>query len=434
MSSVKNSIINIFSSFVLMPLGIVVSILVTRELGPNDKGIFVFLTIIGSTLLPILFFGVSAGSRYYISSHMFNIEDVYFSSILISIIHGLVVSGTFWFLFTNKWLGNTGNIINERLIYIVMLSLPMQSIYFFINKLLIATSDFRASNTLNISKVIINILSLLVLFFVLKLGLYGAVLSILVTNALILFITLIYSSLKFKPVIKLNLQFILDSYKYGIKAWMGSIANRANDKLDQLILSIFYAPEFVGVYSVAYNYSMLQTKPSDGIFSVFFNKMATEKNLKNSIKLAEQIHRSLIIITIPISILLMIFSKSLIEFMYGNEFVQAYRPVLILIPGIFLYRITRRILQLFLASKGKPIQSSIIQISGALISTVLYLFLIPKYDIFGAALATTMGFLTSTFIAVVLYKKMVGEMYSSLFTVKIKDFSWVISKLKSVRK
>ena len=110
------------------------------------------------------------------------------------------------------------------------------------------------------------------------------------------------------------------------------------------------------------------------------------------------------LVTIVISALLAIFGKFLIGFLFTEEFLPAYIPLLILLIGYTIYALTISVGGA-LSSIGKVNIAFRISALCALVNIALNITLIPKFGLVGAASATSISLLISVIVVLAFLKK-----------------------------
>ena len=203
--------------------------------------------------------------------------------------------------------------------------------------------------------------------------------------------------------------------------------------MDQLIIGAFISPANLGIYSVAYSVVNLLLTPSNAISPVLFNEISKANDLGKSAELAAKVHKALFILVAIMGVGLLLFGYWLINLMYGEEFVKAYTPMLILIPGMLFYSVSRRVLQKFLAANGFPLKTSTVQMVGAVSGVCMYMLLIPSFGIVGAAVGSTIAYLISMMTAYIIAKRLVKHEWN-FFTFSINDAKWAYGKIRSTIK
>lgn len=89
-----------------------------------------------------------------------------------------------------------------------------------------------------------------------------------------------------------------------------------------------------------------------------------------------------------------------LPFVFGDEFAGAVEPFWWLLPGTVAFALFKVLIQ-FQTGSGRPEWNTWSAGSGALVALVANLLLIPPYGAVGAAVATTLAYVTSAVVAVV---------------------------------
>ena len=88
----------------------------------------------------------------------------------------------------------------------------------------------------------------------------------------------------------------------------------------------------------------------------------------------------------------------LIRIIYTDAFMDAYLPMLALLPGVVLLGSTR-VLTNDIAGRGYPQYNSISSAVALILTVALDFLLIPRFGIMGAALASTASYTMTALIA-----------------------------------
>jgi len=409
---------------------LITSVIVTRFLGADSKGIYVFMAMIGAVILPIMLLGIGNGIQYYISKGVYQVKEAAISTYLAGLVTSIAVGAFIFFLWQNSLFGETGNSATIDILLCFLISLPFDSITYTSRFLLTGDSQFLLLNKLSIVNVVLSTIILGILVFSLSDKLFAAAIGLNSVKIIIALTTLGIVIKKYQPVFGVNTKYLREIYDYGLKSWLGNIAGRANDSLDQLIIGAFVSPGNLGIYSVAYSVVNLLLIPSNAVSPVLFNEIGRANDLKKSAQLSAKVHKALFILVALMGIFLCACGYWLIMLMYGKEFIDAYIPMLILIPGMLFYAVSRRVLQKFLAANGYPLKTSTVQIVGAISGVGMYILLIPKYTIIGAAIGSTIAYLVSMLTAYFIAKKLVeGEW--NFFAFSKSDIVWAYDRVKS---
>lgn len=402
-----------------------VNIVVARILGPSAKGIFAFMMLMGESLVPVMFLGFGVGVVYLVGSEQYKAKDVAISSLIIGLLKGGLITLLLWFLWTNEWLGETAKEIPPEYMIPILISLPLSGSFTIAKQIFKGASDFGVLNIITLVSALANAVFLVIFVWITDWGLQGAVIAIIVQKVLTNLAILYLIIRRYKPSWRIHGRFISESYNYGIKAWFGNMATRANDRFDQIILGFFANSTLLGYYSVAFSLVRFMGYFPQAIAPVLFNIVARSQDMKKSAFLLAQVHRSMLILVGSMVVALALSGKWLIPFLYGEEYNSAFLPMLIMLPGMFVYAASRRIINKFLGANGMPGKMSIVQGVGAVTGLVLYLILIPVYDIVGAAIGSTVAYLTSSAAAFYFFYRIVPFGSVNMFRVTFKDIRWI---------
>ncbi len=422
----KSNVLNNLGADLLMyPIILISNIIVTRILGASDKGSFVFFSMLLGAIVPILFFGMGNGIIYYLSSKKYQPKDTVLTILLLGFSIGLFCAFLFGIFWKIGYLGTVGNSFSSTTICLLLLSAPCSSLFLTSTYILTATDNFPKRNILNIFKKIF--LSVFLLVFVLSSEnkIMAAYWVFFVSSLLIVIIALSILFSTFKFSYSFNIPFLKDCFNYGIKAWIGNIAGRANRSLDQIFLGFIADPAKLGIYSVAYSVANIFMILPSAVAPVLFNKVAGLKDKAGSAILTIRTHARLIILLAPLIILAMVFSPWIIPWIYGDEFNGSIQPFLILLPGIFLFGVSRRIFQKWLAANDYPLLTSKVQLAGLITSAITFPVLIPLFDIIGAAWASLLAYLVATITAYFFFKQKSNRSYSEMFKIIPEDIKYL---------
>jgi O-antigen/teichoic acid export membrane protein len=433
LTAAKNTLSNLITRLLLYPIGFLASIWISRYLGPEEKGIYAYIVILISFFIPIFSLGIGGGFRYYISNKEFEIKDILFTTLIISIGIGLLNALLIYLFFTVGWLGETGNNISPLQLSGIALILVFNSIYFFLTRISLGNSQFHMINFFELLKSLLNPVFMILFVFIFALRIDGVMLALIILNLILATGMFIRLNKYNKLSAYLNYKYIKKSITYGVKGWLGDMAVRANVRLDQLILGGVISPAALGIYSISVTLAEMVWILPDSIGTVLFNKIAEEKDTPIKVQLTERIHRLLFSISFVISIIWAFTSiYIIIPYGYGEAFQESAIPLLILIPGA-LFFITSKITTKLLSGSGQILQTSKATALGSIISIILYIILIPKYGILGAAAASSIGYIVLSLVCYYYTTKHYNVTLRRMFITQRQDIDWLIEQIKSIQ-
>ncbi len=241
-------------------------------------------------------------------------------------------------------------------------------------------------------------LALALIFLKFNLGLYAPFLAYLATSVLLVLFFLPFSFKSF-PLFKYKMVefkgITRTLFSYGFPVILTAISSRLLIQTDTLMLTRMTSLEQVGLYQTALPLATLLTFFSAGILTIIF-PLFTElwhNNDKSKIEMyLKYIYKYLTLLMLPAVALLIIFSKSLLGIMFGQEYLAASTAMIILSLSV-IFNILSSINLQSISAFGHPKDVSKIVLFGAIFNIVLNFILIPLFGINGAALATSLSYL-----------------------------------------
>jgi O-antigen/teichoic acid export membrane protein len=431
--SSARSTLSIFTTRVVMlPLTIVTSILVARVLGPNARGIYGFLALIGGFALPILMLGSGASATYFISSKRFRAADIFVTCITIGFLQGTLGALLLVTLWVTGLLGTTASATPASLIIPALIALPLQGAINMGTRVALGDSWFALNNRVMFATSLCTGLSMLLLVVVLGWGVQGAVFGIVVNNSLLFTGILIASLRRYRPRFALNWTYLRESWQYAVKAWITDLAVTTNLRLDQWVLGMAKNPVVLGIYGPAVVISEMLWMIPDSLGFVLFNKIAAARNPEEQAELIERLNRLIFWIMALACGALAHFGPLAIRLLYGANYAASAEPLAILLVGTVALTISKMLTKYF-AGTGAPHHSGTAVVVGAIVGFALYAPMIRMYGAAGAAMAHSASYLAAAVTSVFIYRRLVAPRRPNLFGLKISDLSWLREQLRMVR-
>ncbi len=256
------------------------------------------------------------------------------------------------------------------------------------------------------------ILIFLLSFFFIKKNIFAAVYSHIIAYALILiiftlFLFKIFNFFEHKIAVKKPL--VKKLLKFGIPVMFSSIGGIIILYTDTLILTYFRSLEEVGIYNVVVPTVMMLIFFAKSVMSVIF-PMTSELWARNKRKFLEKglilLEKYSFIIILPVSLVVLVFSGTILSLMFGAEYSLGATTMQVLIVGIIFLTIFAINSSIFWAI-GKPAIATKILLQGALINFVLNLFFIPWIGMLGAAITSLITYFYVFIMSVVRLRKFI---------------------------
>jgi O-antigen/teichoic acid export membrane protein len=211
---------------------------------------------------------------------------------------------------------------------------------------------------------------------------------------------------------------LLDSFRFGVRAWFGSLSDTLNDRLDQILVGLIASQAVLGVYAVAVNGAeILLYLPAAAATAVL--PLVARSGAEGPQHVLGAF-RSVLLVTVASVAVGAALGPTLIPFVFGSEFDASVLPFLILLPGALGYAALLVFSNALVASSA-PGRSSLGMLASLVVTIGLDLVLIGRYGASGASAAATVGYLAGGTLALVLYRGLAAFSWRSLLLPERRD-------------
>jgi O-antigen/teichoic acid export membrane protein len=421
-----------------MAFGLLLSVLITRLLGPEGKGIFSLFTTTAMFLFLIGKMGVGQASIYYSGLEKFDRKEVAGNAIIGGGLISIIISTLFciFVTFNNTFFLKGLSIVA---IYLLILVALFRLLNLFGKFVFLANNNIIFFNLFGITIVLLPTLLIYIfsIFFHIDLQTVIYLYSLgLLINAILIMIILFSKGLinpRFKyPIIK-------ELIKFGTKSNVGNISKNMLLRIDIYLIAFFLSTTQVGLYSVAAGLMDRYMRIPEAISVILFQHVSSSTQDKSDI-ISSKVFKYTIYILIPISCGLWFLVDPLIKILYPN-FNDSIAPALILLPGVFMFSLYSILSGIFLG-KGKVNFHLINSTSFAALNVILNIFLIPKMGIKGAALASTIAYSLANISGLIFFSKITNIKIGKLIIIESKElniiknifYKFLINIIESIRK
>jgi O-antigen/teichoic acid export membrane protein len=194
-------------------------------------------------------------------------------------------------------------------------------------------------------------------------------------------------------------------------------------QLDTILLTLWKGEYYVGIYQSAFKLIMLPLVIPEILINVLLpvlSRMFKENPIQWE-KTGYYMNKILLIVVIPISIILFIYTKEILNLIYGFKYVEA-EPILKIFAVIIFIRFSLEPFALMLTTSNRQRFRLYTVIAATILNFLLNWYFIHKYSVKGAALVSL---ITNSFVAclyfaaeVVFFKKWIINL-KTIFLISI---------------
>ncbi len=384
----KNSGSVMFSNIFDIFINIVIISVLAKYFGQAEFGKLSFLSVF------LFFFGslddflIKPILIRELSRNRLNSSVILGNGLIIRVLLSLIVIAVFWFCaYFTYW-----KISFIKLVFFASLGIIMTSIGASYETAFQANLRMLLPKALNVINKIIT-LGLVYLVVIFKGTLLDFYMLSCILGALLLLTLKHYAEKLIKPEFKIDFMVWREIICESWPLWLTAICIFIYHRIDQILLFRMKGPDSVGFYSAAVKFSEIfnvvpmALKASILPLLAHYYKISSE----SFTKIYELSFKYLLLFIIPIVIIVNIFSKEIIYFIYGDKFIISASALNILIFSeifVFMGIVNNSIL----IASGKQIMDPVFTGASAFINVILNLFLIPRYGFIGAAIASLVSY------------------------------------------
>lgn len=390
-SFLKDAFFYGFGNFISRLIGFILLPIFTTYLSPSDYGIMTLLSFytiffgplskLGLTEAIFKFVGLtsSKNNENNLFSNAFN--AVFLISFSLTIISLLSIGLIETFLVQSD---RYTNLVQLTIVGAFFTSIN-QMVYTFLK----IKRRVKEIFNFNLLSLILGVFLNVIFIVVYQLGLFGAILANFTTAILSCIVVLIMSRVPIN--FKLQFKLLYEMFSFCLPYVPKHIQNTIMALFCQYILYRYISAEDLGLYAIAWKFCL----PLQLLLGMLHNSWKAFKfDLKNKTKSNKEILSSytfvMIIAYTYAYILISFFGGDLLMVFSESRFHIAakYIPILALIPLFNAFELT---LSSFVAFGKNQIYQPLIAFFGLVLTIILSFILVPKYGIYGAGIATTIG-------------------------------------------
>lgn len=426
MAFVKDSVNTTLTKIILFACSIFISIYIARVLGPVAKGTYSLLVNFALIITTIGIFGINSSVLYFLGKQKYSIKSLYSNGLFLLIINSLILLIIF-FIFGKFFRISFLEAIKPSYIFIILFSIPALLLTYLSIGIILGKNKITAYNQLAVISSVFSLLIFIILVVVFKQRILGA-LSAYVLSAILsacVYVFAISRLSRFSVVF--NRSVITDLLNYGSRTFLGHIFLILSLRATLFFVNYFTELALVGYYAIAISLAEIILFVPDAVGTVLFPKLASiESNFAD--KLTCRVSRTMLFFSAVAGVFFFIFGRSLVVLVYGETYIPAVRPFLILLPAIVLTSLRHVFFRNF-AARGNPGINSSILFFSLMLNVILNILFIPRWALEGAALATAISYAACIVTSIFVFKKFSKEPMGNILILRTEDIRYIIKEL-----
>jgi O-antigen/teichoic acid export membrane protein len=418
----KDTALTLMARVVGLALALLSSVIIARALGPDGTGVYTLAILFPILILTFANLGLGPATVYYIAQEKYSVREVFGNNIVLSAIIGVVATllGLVLVIVFPAW------IFPEVARSYLVLALILVPLYLFsqqyVSQILLGARRIKEFNAVSVADKFLFLLCVFVATVGLGLGIAGAIWASILSSLVLCFVLFFWlrriaGGVRFR----LNLAYIRDGLRYGVKAHLGNIIGFLNYRIEVFLLGAFLPASAVGFYAVAVGLAEKLWFVSESASIVLFPTVSAEKDEQERKTFTPLVSRTILLITAIGAVALLLVSQWIIVFLYSEEYLPTVQLFRILLPGIVFLSVGR-ILANDIAGRGRPLLNTYVGGIGVVVQIGLNLAWIPRFGALGSAWATTISYGIILVARLWLYMKLSGNSLTKVIVPQSSDW------------
>jgi O-antigen/teichoic acid export membrane protein len=406
-------------------LGLVNGIITARWLGPTARGQFQLLTLLPVMLSNFVKLGIPQASVYYMRRRGASASDVASNSIWFALVMGGAAVGVCW-IWRDALLAKFLKETPESLLLPSLALIPFVLLQFYLLGVAQAEERFREYNVRQVVPTLLGLVGLTITLVILHMGLVGAVI---VQVAIQVFMTLwmTWRVHRESPLrLAWNGGLARGMLSFGSKSYVQTLAQTLHFRVDQFICAYFLTPADVGLYAIAVNFATLLLRIPEASGTVMYPRLAGSADRDAHAATTRICRHTLFVLGIGVAAFAIV-GPIAIPLVYGHRYDGAVKPLLILLPGLFVMALYNLLTRNF-TSRGRQEVNIIAACVALALNVGLNLVLIPRYGIAGAALANGLSYGTAATMLLVAFVRTSGHSVAETLIIR-RDELWEVVRI-----
>ncbi len=225
-----------------------------------------------------------------------------------------------------------------------------------------------------------------------------------------------------------SMALLAEELRFGTRALPGSVAERLQFRADSFLINIIIGVRETGIYSVTSGLAETLWYVPNALGTVMFSR-AVDPNADAG-RIASVLTRTTLAVAFATAVPVFIFGPRLVRFVYGTQFADAGVALRLILPGIVAYSVVA-VLSRYITGRGKPGTGTLILIGGLVVNIAINLVLIPRYGIDGAATASSISYLVTAVLSLVIFHRMSGRGWVETLVLRRSDVVALMGALRA---
>ncbi|PKN64368.1 MAG: hypothetical protein CVU57_14960 [Deltaproteobacteria bacterium HGW-Deltaproteobacteria-15] len=360
------------------------SIVVSRLLGVEGKGIFSLFMITVSTIIMFSGFGVGHGQMYHVSRDPRKLSHFIPNATILSLILGGGIA-LLYFIIGRTWSIRLVVQLGWPAVASAMLVAPILSMIAFQRQFFLSTHSYIVAKFNSFLCQVIPMVFYLAFYALGYISVVSVIAGFVVAQYVCFAVFQIWIRRSGIPRGGVSLSFAKESFSFGIRQYLSDLMQFLVSRLDFFLVAWFLGESGLGLYSVAVSLAEIASRVPAELGTILFPAFASGRLSGRD---AVGIVRITLFLALVAALILFLAGQFMISMLFGPQFSKSLPAFYWLLPGIVAWS-TIYVTFNCLSASGRPGLGIPIFASAAVLNSVLNVLLLPRVGLAGAGIAAT---------------------------------------------
>jgi O-antigen/teichoic acid export membrane protein len=388
-------------------------------LGPAGRGSYAVCILFAMFLGVVFTFSVDRAGQYLIASGRAKVVD----GVLVTLTAGLAGSALgvavgYVLIQSGAEFFTKATVLSFKLsLVLVPLNVMSESLIL----LLMGTRQFAWMSRIAVARVITHLGATLLLVWGLDLGVNGALVALMVGNAVSIVVGLGFLRFRYRLAPRrLRRRDFAALLSFGVRYWMANLGSQMNFRIGTVVLAWFVTTPEIGIFAAAASLvSRVQLIP-DAIGSALLPRVARDPAGRSEL-VAQVARLSLIVCGVVLAVLVVV-SRPLIALLFSRDFLPAV-PLIWMIAVGMLVHAGSKVLGAYFMGINRPSVCSWSVVLAVLANFGALMILLPAIGLPGAAWAMSIGYLVRTIVLVLSFRATTQQTFRETWLLRRTDIA-----------
>lgn len=426
-SGARDTAITFFTRVSVMAASLGIQSALAWLLGPAGRGSYAVCILFAMLLGVVFAMSVDRAGQYLIASGRASVVD----GVLVTLTAGLVGSAIgvavgFVLIQSGAEFFTKATVLSFRLsLILVPLNVISESLIF----LLMGIRRFAWMSRIALVRVAVHLVATLVLVMGFRLGVNGALVALMMGNAVAIAVGLSFlrsqHGLTFKRLHGRDFSALLS---YGVRYWVANLGSQVNFRIGTLVLAWFVTTPEIGIFAAAASLVSRVLLIPDAIEAALLPRVASDPAGRT--ELVSQVSRISMMVCGLILATLVVVSRPLVALLFSPDFLPAVPLIWMMAIGMLMHAGSKVLVAYFMGI-NRPAVCSWAVVTAVLANFIALMVLLPLIGLPGAAWAMTIGYTARTIVLVLSFRATTRAGFRETWVPRRSDFALLGDLVKS---